>query len=130
MSKLMTIRTNHPLVESFPFDKEFKRYFICKFKYLVKHNGPVFASKIFSEIKEVTMDFISRPERAKLINEYADKLPFRKNKYSYRLLEEAMRQPHHVVQFLKLYTLFPEPVVTMEESADSIHQFLIKKKGN
>jgi hypothetical protein len=109
-----------------PISKDLKRYYWNKYQYLREHNGPKFASEVFSTLREFVMEYIDCAPYGVgyegFLNDWeiarGTKLPVRKNGWFKKLLDYAKTDPLSVLQFLKLYTSEAEPVVTVTEAAE------------
>jgi hypothetical protein len=98
-------------------DHDLKRYYWSKYFYLRSHNGPKFAAATFKELRQVIMSYINDPDRISKREEYIALAPVRKNGWLRKLFVYADTQPLLTLQFLKLYTVEDEPVVSPEEAA-------------
>lgn len=115
---------NVPIVRSIPLNKDLKRYFVMKYRYLTCHNGIGYACDVFSTLRVTLMQYLADESRRDHLDEYLQMCPVRKNGWLRRLFMEADCNPHSVLDFLKLYIGLNEPVVTTEQSGVAEHSYL------
>lgn len=120
---------NHVIIDSLKLDKRLKDMFILKFVRLVRTRGAKDASDKFKTCRELIMRYLADEERHSNIDQYYAEYPFQKNIWMVRLFQCSDRQPHQVLDLLKIYTGFQEPLVTVEEAADAQHEYLASRKG-
>jgi hypothetical protein len=117
-----TKRMMPSVLKSIPIDRGLKSYYWSKYEFLRSHNGPQYAAEVFKLLRESIMTLIEGgPENildAKANLDYFSSVPIRKNGWLKMLLDYAATDPISVMQFLKLYTTEPEPLVTTEEAAE------------
>jgi hypothetical protein len=118
-------KTQMPVVlRCIPISKDLKRYFWSKYQHLRTHSGPKYAAATFKELRQVIMTYVDSPDRIARKEEFIALCPVRKNGWLRKLFLYADTQPHHVLQFLKLYTTEAEPVVSEREAAEKMDQEL------
>lgn len=115
---------NRVLLGSIPLEKDLKRYFVKKWDRLIEHNGPLYAVEIFKSLRTILIQYRADPSRVQHTELYLSKLPIRKNGWARKLLLYTDSHPHLVLNFLKLFTSFSEPLVTPDEAATEMHENL------
>lgn len=115
---------NEPVLRSIPIRKDFKSYFIGKYRHLVKHNGLQFACDTFGNIRTTILSYLSDPQRHANYQKYRDMLTIRKNGWTQLLFQYADCQPNDVLNFFKLYIGMNEPIVNVSTSAERQHAYL------
>jgi hypothetical protein len=108
------------VITSMPIARDLKRYFWSKYCWLRTNNGAKFAAATFKELRQVVMSYIDDLDRTSRIEEYVARCPVRKNGWLRKLFVYADTQPLVVLQFLKLYTVEDEPVVSADEAAEEM----------
>lgn len=120
-------KSSLPIVlQSMPISKDLKRYFWSKYNWLKTNNGAKYAATTFKELRQVMMSYIDCLDRHERIEEFVARCPVRKNGWLRKLFAYADTQPLCVLQFLKLYTVESEPVVSAEEAAAEMHAELLE----
>jgi hypothetical protein len=124
----MNAYKNDVILDSIGVNKSLKRYIIQKWRWLVNHNGEAFASKVFSDTKEVLMAYRSDPDRHSKRKHYADQLPFKRTKWSWLLLKHMDHTPHLVIDLVKIYTGLPKPTDDLVQTMTDHAEFLANKE--
>lgn len=117
-------RTNRVIVASIPLNRNMKSYFVRKFEVMCSHNGEAYASDRFKKLKETLMAYRASSERPANRAEFVKLSGFRPNGWVRMLFEYMDSQPNYALQLAKLYCGLPEPVVSVEQSAEAQHQLL------
>lgn len=125
MASNTAIVVNKTIVNSIPIDKDLKRYFINWFLKMCSNNGNSYAVSKVKAMREVTMSYISDPNRTKNKKVYIDQMPIRKNKRLYQMLRYADTNPHYLLSFLKFYLGEAGTSVSVEESQVQMHELLV-----
>ena len=120
---------NESILSSIPLDKALKRYFVSKYVWLCRHNGAVFAADVFKTLREVLLAYRADPLRCDKIEEYISQCPVRKNGWLRKLFSYMDSHPEYVLQLLKLYVGLNEPLVSVEESANTEDAYLRDREG-
>jgi hypothetical protein len=120
---------NDVILRSIPIDKGLKRYFISKYGWLCRHNGPAFAADVFKTLREVLLAYRADPRRVDNFEDYLSRCPVRKNGWLRKLFMYMDSHPEYVLQFLKLYVGLNEPLVTVTESANSEDAYLHSRES-
>lgn len=115
---------NRSILRSIPISSRLKSFLWKKFQWLVEHNGERFASDTFKELKEVVMAYTADTARLAHQQTYISKLKIRNLSVCKQILRYADTQPHDVINLLKIYTTFAEPIQTVEESSDELYNRL------
>jgi hypothetical protein len=104
-----------------PLSKDLKRYYWKKYELLRRENGPLYAARVFSDLRTQIMRL--RQHGGHILTNWdlikKESWPVRKNGWLFRLCQSAAAQPLAVFQFLKVYTTEVEPLVTPYESAEA-----------
>jgi hypothetical protein len=120
------------VLKALPLDRDLKVYYHSKYEFLRSHNGPEYAAQVFQALRQSVMELIS-------IGPYAvleakdnlatfDSIPIRKNGWLKKLLDYAATDPISVIQFLKLYTTEPEPLVSVSQAAEKQAETLTRAR--
>lgn len=118
------IEVNTTITNSIPIDKGLKRYLINWFDRMCRCNGETFAVDRAKELNVILKDYISNPNRLKKVDEYADKMPIRKNKRLYQIFSYGDSNPHAILAFLKFY-LGTDPLEgSLEDAQDKMESLL------
>lgn len=120
----MNSNINLAITRSIPISKDLKRYLIKKWNHLCLHNGERYASDVFADVKTVLLAYRSDPARLDRVDKYLTALPIRKNGWARRILQYMDSQPSAMLNFVKLYTSFEKPLVTVEEAAIEQENYL------
>jgi hypothetical protein len=111
-----------PLVlKSIAISRDLKRYYWSKYQWLKAHNGDKYAADVFKTLRQVVLSYVDDPNRLERLDHYLDTCPVRKNGWLRKLFAYADTHPLRVLQFLKLYTVVDEPVVTPDEAAQAMN---------
>lgn len=115
---------NTVILSSIPMDKNLKRYYVSKYIWLATHNGLKYASDIFKEMRENALAYRADTHRLEKREEYIAKMPVRKNGWLRKLFAYLDTNPEYVLNFLKLYVGLQEPIISVEESANTQDSYL------
>lgn len=119
-----TPNVNSVILSSIPIDKNLKRYFLSKYRWLAKHNGLPYACEIFSQMRTVALTYRADPHRVEKREGYISQMPVRKNGWLRKLFGYLDTHPEYVLNFLKLYVGMNKPIVTVEQSANQQDSYL------
>lgn len=115
---------NRSILRSIPISSRLKSFIWKKFQWLVEHNGERYASDIFKELKETVMAYTADTARLAHKQDYISRMKIRNLSVCRQLLQYADTQPHDVINLLKVYTTFAEPIQTVSESSDELYSRL------
>ena len=119
---------NSVILDSLPIRHDLVRYFSTKFRIVCSTRGYSQGSDAFKALRELMMRYISDVNRHENIKTYYREYPFRKNGWMRCLFQYADTSPHAVLDLLKMYTSFKQPLMTVEESSIHQHQYLSSRE--
>lgn len=106
------------ILRSLPISRKLKRFVTLKFDWLVRHNGPKYASDVFSEYRTLLLGYLSgEVSQDTFISEQR-----LSKKFSLEILPSVRSNPHTWLDLLKIYTSFAEPVQPVVSSSRDTHQ--------
>ena len=117
-------KVNTVILSSIPLNKKLKAYYISKYTWLAEHNGLKYAASVFKEMREIALAYRADTHRLENREQYLQRMPVRKNGWLRMLFEYLDCHPEYVLNFLKLYVGLEEPVVSVEESANTQDSYL------
>lgn len=126
--KTSAMNINTAIVSAIPIDKHLKRYFINKYDRLVEHNGIKYASNIFKTMREISLAYRADTHRMEKRDFYISQFPCKKTGWVKKLFQYLDNQPYDVLNFLKLYVGMNDPLVTVEESANTEDAYLASRE--
>lgn len=106
------------IIRSLPIQKKFKRLITLKFNWLVRNNGPRYASDVFSEYRTLILRWLSGELTE---TDLLQLQRFGKN-LTKRILPSIRSNPHSWIDLLKIYTSFGDPVQPVSSSALDTHK--------
>ena len=118
------------ILSSIPLNRSFKSFLIKKFVHLNTHNGAFYASELFKGFKELVMEYCADPQRKARMEYYYSALQIRNRSVKRRFFVYADTMPHALLDLLKIYTSYEEPLVTEEESSKALQASLSKLSGS
>ena len=119
---------NNMILDSIPIRHDIVRYFTTKFRIICSTRGYKAGSDAFKSVRELILEYIASDTRIADRQKFYSRYPFRKNGWMRALFDNADTQPHAVLDMLKMYTSFKQPLVTVEESARDQHAYLESRK--
>lgn len=112
------------ILSSIPLNRSFKNFIIKKFVYVNEHNGSFYASELFKGFKELVMEYCADPKRKEHMRYYYSSLKIRNKSVKRTFFMYADTMPHALLDLLKIYTSYEEPLVTVEESSADLQKSL------
>lgn len=118
---------NTVIIENIPLPKDLKSYWVRVFTRWEVNNGAQFAAQKMKNLRETIMSYISDPNRLRDRTIYVRTAGVRRNMFLYMLFEYAETQPYDVLNLLKMYTYHDQPLVSVEESALTMQEYLTSR---
>lgn len=117
---------NRVIVTSIPINKNLKRFLISVYRQLYEHNGPRHAADWMKSISETCLAYRADPDRLKKVDRYLRRIPLRSKGWKRAILRCMDCQPMPMLDLLKMYCGFQDPLVSVEDSAKTEQQALVK----
>jgi hypothetical protein len=116
------------ILKSIAINKEMKRFFLNKFKKMVKNNGQAYACDKMKILRETLLGYRADPYRIARADAWLRRSGFKVNGWLRKLFHYMDTQPELALQFVKLYCGPNEPIITVAQSAESQHRVLAEAR--
>lgn len=114
----MYYRIQQPILSSIALRPQIKRFLRKKFEWLNKHNGAKFTTNIFKQMLDTCL--LYRSDRHRHLNSnfayYMGLMPIDNKTVKKYLLRSMESNPTNVINMLKIYTSYKQPVQTEQEA--------------